>query len=303
MSGHVTGLHHATLLSASAREADAFLREGLGLGRVKRTVNRDEPGGQHLYHGDGAGTPGTLVGTAAFPNLARGRAGVGEVGTLVFAVAQGSLKAWRERLETAGGSILGRSTVDGRNRLWFEGPEGQGMAMQVVPDHPNADRGGSLQPFGLYAVSVRVADGRALGELLGQLGFERIEDVEGVARYALPGAAGGIEVESIPDGPPARPGAGSVHHVALLVRDDDALRALRGDLAGAGHAPGPDVEGVYFRSFFLRAPEGILIEFATPRPGLSADESPAALGTSLVLPPEAEAERARIEGLLEPLDG
>jgi glyoxalase family protein len=45
----------------------------------------------------------------------------------------------------------------------------------------------------------------------------------------------------------------------------------------------------------------VLFELATDGPGFSADEDPAHLGETLVLPPWLEGSRARIESVLPPL--
>ena len=307
MTGLIEGLHHVTTLSAGAARHDAFMRETLGLRRVKRTVNRDAPDGYHLFYGDPSGRPGTVLSSVAFPNLPRGVAGVGEVGTTILAVRQGTLPRWRDRLEAADLPILGLSKVGGHNRLWFEGPEGEGYALQTVETDGVEEQGpeAPLAPLGLHGVSIRLADTEALTELMGLIGFEMVEDADGVARHALPGAetAGAVELESIPDGPGMRLGAGSVHHVALAVADRAALDALRDALAEAGHRPSAPIEGPYFTSVFLRAPGDLLIAFATRGPGFDADEPSATMGDALVLPPEHEGERDAIERTLDPLDG
>ncbi len=61
----------------------------LGLRRVKKTVNFDAPDVYHLYYGDEVGTPGSVMTYFPFPNIGKGRHGVGEVGTTVFSVPEG----------------------------------------------------------------------------------------------------------------------------------------------------------------------------------------------------------------------
>ncbi|KMS92209.1 diguanylate cyclase, partial [Streptomyces regensis] len=56
-----SGLHHVTAIGGEPqRNVDFYLR-GLGLRLVKTTVNFDDPETYHLYYGDGAGRPGTLL--------------------------------------------------------------------------------------------------------------------------------------------------------------------------------------------------------------------------------------------------
>jgi glyoxalase family protein len=54
----IKGLHHVTSLAAKANANNAFFTKTLGLRRVKKTVNFDEPSVYHLYYGDEVGLQG-----------------------------------------------------------------------------------------------------------------------------------------------------------------------------------------------------------------------------------------------------
>ena len=56
----IQGLHHVTSLASAAVASNAFFTRTLGLRRVKKTVNFDEPSVYHLYYGDEIGLPGTV---------------------------------------------------------------------------------------------------------------------------------------------------------------------------------------------------------------------------------------------------
>ncbi|MEO0945247.1 MAG: hypothetical protein AAFY06_10460, partial [Pseudomonadota bacterium] len=88
MLDQIKGLHHVTSLASSATANNAFFTQALGLRRVKKTVNFDNPDVYHLYYGDEAGSPGTVMTYFPFPHAARGKAGTGEVGRTSFAVEQ-----------------------------------------------------------------------------------------------------------------------------------------------------------------------------------------------------------------------
>ena len=105
----IQGLHHVTSLASAAVANNSFFTGTLGLRRVKKTVNFDEPSVYHLYYGDEIGLPGTVMTFFPFPHIAPGRPGVGEVGETVFSVPEGALPFWIERLKQAG--------VDGASRL------------------------------------------------------------------------------------------------------------------------------------------------------------------------------------------
>ena len=73
------GFHHITLIGTDpVRNRDFYVHE-LGLRMVKKTVNFDDPGSYHLYYGDEAGSPGTLVTYFAWPGAPLGMPGVGSI--------------------------------------------------------------------------------------------------------------------------------------------------------------------------------------------------------------------------------
>lgn len=77
MNPPVLGIHHVTAIASDPQRDLDFYTELLGLRLVKRTVNFDDPGTYHLYFGDEAGTPGTILTFFPWPGAARGSPGVG----------------------------------------------------------------------------------------------------------------------------------------------------------------------------------------------------------------------------------
>jgi len=67
------------------------------------------------------------------------------------------------------------------------------------------------------------------------------------------------------------------------------------EIAGKGFNISPVMDRTYFHSIYYREPGGVLFEIATDEPGFAADESPAQLGSKLMLPPWLEPHRAEIE--------
>jgi glyoxalase family protein len=57
----MSGIHHVTAISGAASRNLDFYTRALGLRFVKKTVNFDDPGTYHLYYGDAAGRPGTIL--------------------------------------------------------------------------------------------------------------------------------------------------------------------------------------------------------------------------------------------------
>ena len=126
--------------SLAEQESDNLL----GLRLVKRTVNFDDPSTYHLYYGDAAGTPGSVMTYFPFPHIIRGRRGTGEVGTTVFSVPPGSLGFWETQLAAQGVSDIRREESFGQQRLTFSGPDGDGLALVEVDAPANAAQEDSL---------------------------------------------------------------------------------------------------------------------------------------------------------------
>ena len=78
------GLHHVTAIADDPQRNVDFYSHVLGLRLVKQTVNFDAPDTYHLYYGDEAGSPGTILTFFPWEHAAPGRAGVGELQETVF---------------------------------------------------------------------------------------------------------------------------------------------------------------------------------------------------------------------------
>jgi glyoxalase family protein len=111
-----------------------------------------------------------------------------------------------------------------------------------------------------------------------------------------------LHVAVRPDLPPARPGAGGVHHVAFRTPTEAEYHAWTERLTAFGLPHSGEVDRYYFKSLYVRDPGGVLFEIATDGPGFAVDEDPATLGERIALPPFLEPRRAEIVANLEPLD-
>jgi glyoxalase family protein len=304
----IKGLHHVTSLAAKANTNNAFFTKILGLRRVKKTVNFDEPSVYHLYYGDEVGLPGTVMTYFAFPDIARGRPGVGEVGETVFSVPEGALPFWIERLERAGVEGVKSDQLFGEQRLRFAGADGDGFALveSRTDGRPAWTKGGvdaSHAIRGFHSVSLRLRDASATSELLKFMGYKQGHEADGVRRFAIAGGNGAdlIDIETMPNIAPARQGAGSVHHVAFAVPDRAAQLEVRKALIEAGYDVTPVIDRDYFWSIYFRTPGGVLFEVATNEPGFSRDEDGAHLGEALKLPKQHAHLREKLEQFLEPI--
>jgi catechol 2,3-dioxygenase-like lactoylglutathione lyase family enzyme len=80
-------------------------------------------------------------------------------------------------------------------------------------------------------------------------------------------------------------GRGSTHHFALLVESEEELHGWHGYLASRGIPCTEVLDRVYFKSLYLRDPDGHIVELASRAPGFTVDEPREQLGGRLIPPP------------------
>ncbi len=73
-------------------------------------------------------------------------------------------------------------------------------------------------------------------------------------------------------------GIGSTHHFALAVESEAELHGWRRYLIGQGVPCSEVLDRTYFKSIYLRDPDGHVVELATLDPGLTVDEPLEQLG-------------------------
>ncbi len=310
MRDAIEGIHHVTSMAQDAARTDKFFTGVLGLRRVKKTVNFDAPDVDHLYYANGTGQPGTVMTYFPFPNIVPGRRGAGEVGTTVFSVPEGSLDFWENHLTTNRVSGVSRGEAFGQRRLYFDGIDGDGFALVETADDAREPWKGAGIPTehairGFHSAMMVLGDTGGTRDLLALMDFaeaEREGDVQRMVRRAGNGADT-IDLVTAPNAPPARQGAGSVHHIAFAVADAPAQLAVREALVREGFAITPVIDRDYFLSVYFRAPGGVLFEIATNDPGFARDEDPDHLGEALKLPEQHAHLRAQLEERLPPIGG
>ncbi len=307
MLKQIKGLHHVTSLASSAPDNNAFFTNTLGLRRVKKTVNFDAPDVYHLYYGDEVGTPGSVMTYFPFPNAARGKRGVGEVGVTYFSIPRGSASAWAERLATFDVNGITQDIRFGQSRVLFDGPDGERFALVELDDDRAPWTGGGVSTDmgirGFQGADMRIADGGATSELLQFMGYEVFDTQDNVTRFIVPdgNAANVIDIETLPNAPAAASSAGSVHHIAFAVENRARQLEVREALLDTGYQVTPVIDRDYFHAIYFRTPAGVLFEIATNEPGFDRDEDTAHLGEALKLPSRHAHLRETLEATLVPL--
>jgi glyoxalase family protein len=301
------GIHHVSALTRDPQATADFYGGLLGLRLVARTVNFDEPTGYHLYYGDDAARPGSLMTLFPLPTSPAGRAGPGNAVEAAYVVPAGALAYWMDRFaDRAFEHWSAPQSRFGERVLRFSDPDGNALAFVEDPAVTGGWTDGAVPvesaAGALHSVTLAPRDPDATGRLLVDLmGYEQRES-EGPRVRLVNERADRGRILDVVEPPEAlrRPGAGTIHHVAFRVANAETLAGLRADIADRGLDPTEIIDRHYFLSVYFREPGGILFELATDGPGFGPDEAAAAV-TGLTLPPWLEPRRAEIEATLPTL--
>ena len=158
--------------------------------------------------------------------------------------------------------------------------------------------------LGIGAVEMTVQSLDSLANTLENLfGYVLASHMGNTAIYqSVKGQAFGEIVIVEQDGPKEKPGKGSVHHIAIRVKDGKELREWHQRIRDFGFEVMKITDRYYFESLYFREENGILFELATEGPGFTVDSTIESLGKELDLPPFLEVKRAEFEEKLEPIE-
>jgi glyoxalase family protein len=314
----LTGIHHLTAISAAIRDNHRFYTQTLGMRLVKRSVNQDDVSAYHLFYADAKGSPGTDLTFFDWPVPRERRGTRSIVRTCLRVNGEEALNWWTHRFDAARVSHGEIFEHDGRKMMRFEDAEGQRLALVDDGgrgDPPTTwDRSPVPKEFqirGLGPVVISIPTLSPTDTLLTRVFNMRLArecphpDNPGTRIHVFEMGGGGphaeLHVAVQPDLPVASQGAGGVHHVAFRTPDANydawAERLNEFEIPNSGK-----VDRFWFRSLYVREPNGVLFEIATDGPGFAVDEDPATLGETVVLPPFLEPRRKQIVDHLKPID-
>ena len=159
-----------------------------------------------------------------------------------------------------------------------------------------------IQGMGSVEMTVRRLDKMAstLTEMFGYTEVSR-NDQEAIFQSIKGEVFGEIVVKYL-DGPTEKPGRGSIHHLAIRVKNDAELAYWEEQVKQRGFHSSGIIDRFYFKSLYFRESNGILFEIATDGPGFTVDGDVEHLGEKLDLPPFLEGQRAEIEANLAPIE-
>jgi glyoxalase family protein len=306
MTQRTDGIHHVTAFVRNAQATVDFYSGILGLRLVKKTINFDAPEVYHLYFGDQAGSPGTIITFFPSADSRKGRIGGGQVGVTTYVVPEDALAFWEARLTKFGVAFVKTSRFQ-EDYLQFEDPDGLRAELVAREEGPHsewsfdsvpADR--AIKGFG-GAILYSNAPPQTANLLEQVMGLQRIGEEDGFVRFRATGDLGNVIDMNTVQMERGAGGAGTVHHIAWRAEDDADHARWRSHVTENGFHPTEIIDRQYFNAIYFREAGGILFEIATDPPGFARDEAPEALGESLMLPAWYEPHRAAIEANLPPI--
>jgi glyoxalase family protein len=307
MENKISGLHHITAIANNAKRNYDFYTRVLGLRMVKKTVNFDDPGTYHFYFGNEKGEPGTILTFFPWEGIGPGRNGSGMATGIGYSIPEGSLAFWTDRFEQFQIKHEDISERFGEQYLSLRDPDGLLLDL-IVPEKKDnrmpwetADVKATAATKGFHSVTLTLKNIEATAEILTDVfGYYLLKQEGNRYRFSTgqPDSAAIVDLLESHGTPAGHQAAGTNHHIAFGVKNEEAQMEFREKLASRGLNPTPKIDRDYFYSVYFREPGGVLFELATENPGFTVDEPLQELGQQLKLPKQFESARLQIEKIL-----
>ncbi|MEO7767988.1 MAG: ring-cleaving dioxygenase, partial [Ferruginibacter sp.] len=225
-------------------------------------------------------------------------------------VPAGSLHFWQDRFSQTG--VQHENIVDrfGEQCLAFTDPDGlkinliQSLQEDKRKPWKTAEITDKEAIKGFHSVVLTLKNIQGTAEILTDILGYRLQGQEENRYRFVTDAIENAAIIDLVQAPELERGvnaAGTNHHVAFRVLNEEILMNYRKKIAGRGLNITPKIDRDYFFSLYFREPGGVLFELATDNPGFATDETVDTLGSSLRLPKQYEASRAKIEAVLPKL--
>lgn len=310
MNNNILGLHHITAIAGSAQQNFDFYTKTLGLRLVKKTVNFDDPGTYHLYYGDETGSAGTILTFFPWDGIGQGTEGVGMATEIGYSVPAGSHPFWLERFGAANVKTKEITERFGEQVLAFKDTDGLSLSL-IVPKTADirtpwetAEVKKDTATKGFHSTTLTLQSIDQTAKILTDLfGYRLLAQEENRYRFITDTVANAaiVDLLEVPAGHRGRNAAGTNHHVAFRVKNEDIQMELREQILSKNLQITPKIDRDYFYSLYFREPGGVLFEIATENPGFTVDEPLNELGTHLMLPGQHEHLRGDLEKVLPKL--
>ncbi|PZF91346.1 glyoxalase [Listeria ivanovii] len=287
----IQGIHHVSALTKSFTENHHFYAEVLGLRLVKNTVNQDNIKMRHLFYGDYAGTPGTLLTFFEIPKIGSSYQESTYFGNITLGIPKDTTNYWEKRLNDYAVPFKKAAKT-----LSLHDPDQMGIILTEITEtisHPtiHTDIPSAQQIVRILGADYHVPSPTETSQFFtnyfgldsqngvlvdsNQMSFTRLYKT-------------GSEKKS-------RTGRGTIDHIAYTVKTKEAVDKLHEIVLQNKLKIEEFVDREYFKSLYIKEPSGLRIEFASAEPGFTLDEPLETLGEKLALPSFLEEKRTEIE--------
>ena len=286
-----SGIHHVTLITKNVQANVDFYVGFLGLRLVKRTGGYEDARQLHLFYGDYAATPGSLITFLVWQGGSPGQAGAGQVSEVALAIPQGSIGYWLERALTHQVKVEGTGQEFGETVLRLRDPDGVliKLVSANVPalDMPETDIPPEHRVRRIRSVTLLSEVQEETVDFLARtFGFSK-GPVEGPIQRLVSEVGDALDIRDAGGFWAGAPGTGTVDHVAVRAVDAAEVEAVEAELRKRNSSITNLHDRNYFTSLYVREPGNVLIEMASDGPGFTLDEPLETLGEALFMPPDA----------------
>ncbi|WP_269933297.1 VOC family protein [Aminobacter sp. HY435] len=286
------GIHHITLITRKVQANVDFYVGFLGLRLVKQTGGYEDATQLHLFYGDGAANPGTLITFLVWEDGAPGRIGHGQPSEISLAIDPASIGFWLTRALSHHVEITGPTEEMGEPTLRLKDPDGVIVKLAGFAGFPapaDWDRATVPQQHAIRRVrgATIMTEVPELTErfVTRHFGYRPEKSTEFIRRL-VSDTGDIIDIRDAKGFWSSAPGTGTIDHIAFRAQDVAEVERVHGELASSNSTITNVHDRKYFYSLYVREPGGTLIELATDRPGMAVDEAPSELGTHLFVPPD-----------------
>ncbi|AIS62010.1 VOC family protein [Listeria ivanovii] len=287
----IQGIHHISALTKSFTLNHHFYSDILGLRLVKNTVNQANIKMRHLFYGDYAGTPGTLLTFFEVPKIGSSYYERSYFGNITLGIPKDTTNYWEKRLTDF--TIPFEKT---EKALILYDPDRMGIILMEIAEttsHPT--------------IHTDIVSAKQIVRILGADYHvpSPIETSQFFTNYFGLESHNGVLVDSSQmsftrlyktrSEKKSRTGRGTIDHIAYTVKTKEAVDKLHKIAFQNKLKIEEFVDREYFKSLYIKEPSGLRIEFASAEPGFTLDEPLETLGEKLALPSFLEEKRTEIE--------
>ena len=233
------GIHHITLITRKVQANVDFYVGFLGLRLVKQTGGYEDATQLHLFYGDGAANPGTLITFLAWEDGGPGRIGHGQPSEISLAIDPQSIGFWLTRALSHHIEISGPSEEMGEPTLRLKDPDGVIVKLVGVTGFPAPVDWDGSTVAAEHAIR-RIRGATIMTEvpeltehfITRHFGYRPDQSSEFIRRL-VSDSGDIIDVRDAKGFWSSAPGTGTIDHIAFRARDIAEVERVHGELGSS----------------------------------------------------------------------